>query len=153
MPCFCVMKKKKLNNRRKIRTTPKDIALEKKCNEALEYRIAGYTYDQIAEAMSEDYPDEKMYKQKIAHWIKRAMKNIPKENAKLALKLDLGRLDTMLQPVLEAAQAGDLQAVQSALNIISRRASMIGYDKPKKKEVDMTHKGKYEIVGDILSKK
>lgn len=112
--------------RKNSKTSPSKIKLQEFKKKALELRKDGYSYDQIAEFMQEDYPDEHIYKQKVENWVRTALHEITKDTAAEALKLDLDRLDALLQAVFQNAQNGDLMSVSAVLNILDRRSRLYG---------------------------
>jgi len=96
---------------------------------ALEYRKMGLNYAQIAEKMG--------WKTAQSAWnnVDAALKRTLQEPANDVRKLELERLDAMFIPVYGNAMRGDLMAIASALNIMTRRARLLGLDAPDKKEL------------------
>lgn len=104
-----------------------------KQRQALELRRSGYTYEMIARALG--YSDRSL----AARAVKSALKEIIREPAEEVLQLELGRLDGMLRGILDAAETGDVQAIDRALKIMDRRAKYLGLDAPTKvQDVSMT---------------
>ena len=95
---------------------------------ALHYRKTGLTYAEIAERLG-------MRSSQTA-WsaVESALKRTLQEPADDVRNLELGRLDAMFLPVYINACRGDLAAVNAALNIMTRRARLLGLDAPIKTE-------------------
>lgn len=125
-----VQVKKKRNKTGESATSPRRIAaVEVKQLQALEYRKMGYTYAQIAEAMS-------LNSSQAAHYsIQAALTRIIREPAEDVLKLDLERLDALFSKPYQDALQGDLMALNVCLGIMARRAKLLGLDAPVKREV------------------
>ncbi|EJL77462.1 hypothetical protein PMI12_01725 [Variovorax sp. CF313] len=89
---------------------------------ALHYRKMGLTYAEIADRLGMGSPQ--------TAWsaVESALKRTLQEPADDVRKLELGRLDAMFMPVYADACRGDLAALNSALNIMTRRARMLGLD-------------------------
>lgn len=95
---------------------------------ALHYRKMGLTYAEIADRLGMGSPQ--------AAWnaVESALKRTLQEPADVVRKLELGRLDAMFVPVYVNACRGDLAALSAALNIMARRARLLGLDAPLKTE-------------------
>lgn len=63
--------------------------------------------------------------------IKKAIEDIPKENAEEVLAMELERLDNAFLVIRAKVKAGDLKAIDTMLKIMERRARYLGLDKPK----------------------
>lgn len=90
--------------------------------QALDLRRKGYSYVQIAAIMGYAYASgaEKA--------VRRALKYVIREPAEAVRKLELDRLDSMLQAIWPRVQRGDLLAMDRALRIEERRAKLLGLD-------------------------
>ncbi len=102
---------------------------------AMELRLAGATYAQIAQALG--------ISQAGAHKaVMRALKRLNEklnEQAEQVRRLELERLDRMLLALWPQAQKGNHGAVDRILRIMERRARLLGLDAPK--SVDVTSGG------------
>ena len=116
-------------------TSPRRIhAVEVKQAEALEYRKQGYTYEQIAEALG--------YKTAQGAYaaIQSALTRIIREPAQEVLQIELERLDAMFMRPFAAATSGDLMAIGACLNIMARKAKLLGLDAPTKVDNTIANK-------------
>ncbi len=120
------------------KTSPRRIEAKEKQRQALELRKAGATYDGIARQIG--------YKSKQAaeYAVKAALSRITDPIAAEVLKIDLERLDQWLLAMAPKLRLGDPFTVQIALNIIARRAKLLGLDSPikvdSKSEVEIKDK-------------
>lgn len=125
----------KKKSRGESATSPRRIkAVEEKQLQALEYRKMAYTYAQIAEVLG--YATA----QGAYLAIQSALTRIIREPAEDVLKLELERLDAMFSKPYQAAIGGDLLAVGSCLNIMARKAKLLGLDAPAKVDTTVANK-------------
>lgn len=116
---------------------------------ALHYRKMGLTYAEIADRLGMGSPQ--------AAWnaVESALKRTLQEPADVVRKLELGRLDAMFIPVYINACRGDLAALSAALNIMARRARLLGLDAPVRTEnrTDLTANSAAGVlvVGGVMS--
>jgi len=103
-------------------TTPKRIADEQRREKALQLRLGGATFQQIAEQC--DYIDKAAAYRAVLTGLQR----IGADEARELRDLDLARLDRLLMAVWSQAMHGELAAVDRVLAIIQRRARMLGYE-------------------------
>jgi transcriptional regulator len=94
----------------------------------LDLRLAGKTLEEIAEEMefSVTY---------ISKTIKKALEEVTKSTAQDVVALETARLDALWYKMFIKATSGtkvDHNAVKSCLNIMERRAKLLGLDKPSK---------------------
>ena len=132
------------------------VDLEARRREALDLRIQGYTYEEIANFIKGKYgPDMSWYGRRDA-WadvddlLKEARKDT-RERASELLEIELARLDKMMSIAWEAVQEGSLRAMDTVLKIMTRRASMLGLDVPIKNNT--LGNWKEEIIGLLKSGK
>jgi hypothetical protein len=113
--------------------SPRRLAAVEQQVTALRYRKMGLTYGEIAERLG-------MRSSQTA-WsaVESALKRTLQEPADYVRKLELGRLDAMFIPVYINACRGDLAALSAALNIMTRRARLLGLDAPLKTESSNPH--------------
>lgn len=99
--------------------------------QALELRMAGYGYQDIADRLG--------YKSTASAYdaIQSALKKTLQEPADAVRSLEVKRLDTMLSGIWVAVRNGNLQAIDRALKIMTRRAELLGLDAPARVNVDV----------------
>lgn len=97
---------------------------------ALDLRLAGATFDQIADHIINKDTGEKLYANKSNAWnaINRAIKAIPVESAVQVKDLELQRLDVALMAIWPAVRRGDTFSIDRMLAIMNRRARYLGLD-------------------------
>lgn len=100
---------------------------ERKRN-ALELRLAGASYRDIAQAL-EVSPATALQD------CKEALADIPVQQADEMRTVELSRLDRLQRAVWPRAVKGDLQAVDRAIKIIDRRAKLFGLDAPQQVQI------------------
>lgn len=94
--------------------------------EALRLRKLGYGYEGIAAELKIDIKGA---------WnaVQEALRKLIEEPARDVLKLELERLDMMLEKALDKAiTLGDEKAIGAVLQIMARRARYLGLDAPEK---------------------
>ncbi len=99
---------------------------------AIELRLAGYTFQQMAEQMG-----FKDHSQAYRCWA-RAMASQVAENVDELRQLEDARLDALWAPMFTKAKAGNHLAVDRCLMIMARRARLWGLDAPVKRFVEVT---------------
>jgi hypothetical protein len=118
--------KRKRGARNGIVTSPETAAAKQKAAKAVELRMEGKTFDDIAKEVGYN-------SRQAAHdAVKRALELIVREPAAELIKLDLERLDAMWGINYLNAQAGDVQALTACMKIMERRAKLLGLDSPEK---------------------
>jgi len=100
---------------------------ERKKN-ALELRLAGASYRDIAQALNCSVGTA-------TNDCKEAMAEIPMQQADEMRTVELSRLDRLQRAVWPKAVKGDLQAVDRAIKIIDRRAKLFGLDAPQQVQI------------------
>ena len=100
-----------------------------KAAKALDARILGYTYEQIAEQVG--YNSH----QAAAKAIGSALKRLEKEPAEEVRKLELRRLDLMQRRLAARVTEGDEKAHDRWLAIMAHRARLLGLAAPVKAEI------------------
>ncbi|PRA13348.1 hypothetical protein CQ010_01490 [Arthrobacter sp. MYb211] len=88
---------------------------------ALKLRLGGATYEQIANA-GIGYS----HKGSVQKAVKKAIAEIPREEASEVLALELARLDEVLRAIWPQVLKADLWAVDRFINIQNRRAQYLG---------------------------
>jgi len=93
---------------------------------ALELRLAGCSYEQIASQLG--YAGRSgAYKA-----VETALRQTLREPAEALRTISLERLDRVTLAIWRAANAGDLRAIDVLLRIEARRAKLLGLDAPAK---------------------
>ena len=115
--------------RNKNKTSPSTIDAKLRAAKALEMRMEGMKFDDIAAELGFSG------RQGAYDAVSRELKAITREPAEEVLRLDLERLDKMWGIHYLNAQAGDAMALSSCMRIMERRARLLGLDAPSKNEV------------------
>ena len=110
-------------------TSPSTIDAKLRAAKALEMRMEGMKFDDIAAELGFSG------RQGAYDAVSRELKAITREPAEEVLRLDLERLDKMWGIHYLNAQAGDAMALSSCMRIMERRARLLGLDAPSKNEV------------------
>jgi hypothetical protein len=103
-------------------------AIEEKQVAALEYRKLGYTFAQIADALGYAGP------QGAQAAVTTALMRVVREPAEHVLTLELERLDALFIKPYQSALNGDLMALNACLNLMARKAKLLGLDAPMRSE-------------------
>jgi hypothetical protein len=100
-------------------TAPKKIVRKQRIDEALQYRLAGASFPQIAKQMRISISTAHGY-------VAEGMEAIPLENAKLVLAQELARLDALLNAHIHNAGKGEISSTRIVLDIMHHRARLLG---------------------------
>jgi hypothetical protein len=105
-------------------------------------RISGFSYREIADAVKQQFPADQLppgYSEiTVSKDIERAYKRmdeLDRETLRVVRRMDLQRLDAMMMVTFNRALGGDLKGVKATLDIMERRAKLLGLDKPTQVEV------------------
>lgn len=91
-----------------------------KAKRALELRVQGLTWQQIADQTG--YSNRgNAYQAAMKH-----LKDIPREAAEEAREMELQRLDSLQNAVWRDAMTGDVKAVERALKVVQERSKLLG---------------------------
>ena len=115
--------------RTNIKTSPSTIDAKMRAAKALELRMEGMKFDDIAAELGYNS------RQAAFDAVSRELKALTREPAEEVLRLDLERLDRMWGIHFLNAQAGDAVALSSCMRIMERRARLLGLDAPAKSEI------------------
>ena len=96
--------------------------------QAFEMRKKGLTYAEIGKELGISMQAAHRH---VAIYLQ-ALENKTEEDAREIIRLDMERLDDMLQGLYPEAINGDSAAVDRVLKIMERRAKLLGLDKPAK---------------------
>lgn len=99
--------------------------------QAVDLRIKGYTYPQIAEAMTCDVATAYRYVRDVLVEVGRQAG----EDGEQVRQIELARLDRCLKALDRRIEDGDPQAIDTSLRIAKRRAELLGLDAVRKLEV------------------
>lgn len=109
---------------------------------ALELRIAGLTYRQIAEYIKKEFGDDCPASYSERHCWNDIDDEIRKNRAQMQentgqiIDIELQRLDKMLVVMMNQALSGDQKAVDRVLKIMERRSRYLGLDMPIEHKVN-----------------
>lgn len=98
---------------------------------ALQYRLSGMTYSQVADRL-------KMPTNSVRALIQYALRTAEADSVEEMRELENHRLDAMQRAIWPAVEEGDLQAVDRALKIAQTRAKLNGLEAPKKLELALS---------------
>lgn len=115
--------------RRSAKTSPRAIGIAKKHAQALQLRMAGTSFQAIADALGYTTP------QGAYEAVKAALLATVREPADELRKVDLERLEKMLFGIWRQATEGNQGAIDRALRVLERRAKLLGLDAPVKTEL------------------
>jgi hypothetical protein len=127
-------------------TSPERIARERRITEILQLRMQGWSLRQIGESLS-----PAISAQAVFACIKRTVASMATEATEQARRLEEMRCDELTTAVYEKALGGDLPAVDRTLQIMARRARLLGLDmQPPRVGADLRELPlvKIEIVND-----
>ena len=105
--------------------------------EAVRLRLAGLSYAQIGDRLG-------VTRQAAFAYVSSSLADLRAATAEAAedvREMELARLDAMLVPMLEAAEAGQQTAVDRVLRIQERRAKLLGLDAAEKHETNLKVEG------------
>jgi hypothetical protein len=126
---------------------PQRLTKEQRRVEALNYRAAGYDYREIGVALGVSV--------KTAHQdVQEALAYLRKYERILAediRALDLTRLDKMMTYLWPAIERGETYSIAQALNIMSRRAKMLGLDAPVEVDLNIRRPLAEATMDDLVS--
>ena len=107
------------------------LAVREKGRQAINLRMSGATIKQIANQLG--YASESGAYKALMRELKETTQEMG-ESTEAGRQRELRRLDQMLFPIWNSVRAGDQQAINTALRIQERRASLLGLDAPKQIE-------------------
>lgn len=116
-------------------TSPTAIKTAAKRQEAIDYRLQGWTYEAIGKAMG-------LSGGRAFQLVDEAIQGIYYEKANELRAVELARLDEMMKQFFVNALAGDTQAAATVLQIMDRRARYVpDLHVPKEASVGISGKG------------
>lgn len=106
------------------RASPRRIEAAEKRKRALQLRKAGVSYDQIAQQVG--YANRGN-----AHKaVMQELRELPKDDAKDVLNLEVERLDQLLMALWPAAMKGHVRSSETVIRLMERRSKLLGLDAP-----------------------
>jgi hypothetical protein len=127
-------------------TSARRLRAAERQRQALDLRMGGASYDQIAESLG--YANRGG-----AHKAVTAGLATPPELAEGVRELELKRLDRLWLTVWEPAIRGDREAIAICIQLMKRRADFQGLDKAKRREVEHAGQVKVDQSNDQLAAK
>ncbi len=117
------------------KSSPRRIVAKEKQKRALQLRMAGATFAQIAETMGLPHASSAY------DCIMRAMSHIPEPEAKLYKKLNLERLNRLLMALWQTAIAErpDRRDIAQCLSIIAEMNKLVGAYEPDRVSMTFVH--------------
>ncbi|WP_075723248.1 sigma factor-like helix-turn-helix DNA-binding protein [Corynebacterium stationis] len=112
-----------------MRHTGKALELQHRKKEALQLRLEGMTYAEIAERMGKSLST-------VHGYVTDSLAEVTKEYAQQLRDLEAARLDALQHAVWERAIDGDLSAMDRVIKIMDRRARLLGLDAPQQVAVN-----------------
>lgn len=114
-----------MKRRLHTKNDPEDVA---RYAEAVQLRIQGYTYDEIASRLGYAHKGS-------AHQaVKAALKRTLQEPTDELRKLELERLDYIMRQLFVSFDAGDMRLSDNILRVIEKRHRLLGLDVPQRGE-------------------
>lgn len=110
---------------------PKKLGRRLRDVEALRLRMAGASYQAIADQLG------MKVRQTAFDAVQRELNRLTTEVSEKARRIELERLDRLQLALWPAATGGDVEAARAVLQIMDRRARLLGLDKPQR--VDIYH--------------
>lgn len=134
--------KKKPDKPTRNRSSRAKLAAQTKIARALELRLAGHNWDQIAQRVG--YASRSAaYSSVMEHMARRAAESNEDSDQLRALELD--RMDRYLKTLDPKVKKGDPRAISIALRVGERRARLLGLDATQKHEIAGPDGGPVEI--------
>lgn len=126
--------------------SPQQIRAAKREAEAVEMRLAGKTYADIAEALDCSVGTAHNY-------VAKAMYRWGSDTVEQLRQIELRRLDVITEKLWEQVEYGDPAAIEQYLRVSDRRAKLVGLDAPKTSKVQVEaetrHKVALEVTADV----
>lgn len=122
--------RKKKGRRKKAsgKASPKAIMAAKRRSEALDYRLQGFTFEQIGESMG-------VSAVRAFQLVTEGLTTIQTENAQQVKDIEVKRLDLLTTAYMQNATQGDVVAANMVIRLSERRAKLLGLDGPIKHEL------------------
>lgn len=131
-------KPKSRNNARRAKTSAEKIIFRQNVKKAIQFRIEGYTYDEILESLPDAWKSVQACHAAVSAALDRAMLDVALEYKLLNLK----RLEKCFASVLKKAENGNLLAVDRVIRLSKREGEILGFDESKNNDLTVG----FEIV-------
>ena len=132
------------------KVTPKTLAADDRAIKGLNLRRLGKSYQQISEHPWPDGPNGMLYggdRHNCRRALVAARGEAIREPAQEVIDMEIERLDEMFAGLaLKGAFKGNVPAVNAALNLMARRAKLLGIDAPT--EINQRGGGNVQLVVD-----
>lgn len=115
--------------------TQKELQYKARRTAALSYKLAGLTYEQIADRLSTE--GTVISEDGVRDLITRTLSRAENQGVGLLRELENARLDRAQAAIWPKVLEGDLGAVNTFLNISARRSRMNGLDAPTQLNISM----------------
>lgn len=112
-----------------MKDTNKALELQHRKKEALQLRLEGKTYTEIAERMGKSVST-------VHGYVADSLAEVTKEDAQQLRDVEAARLDALQHAIWDKAIGGDLSAMDRVIKIIDRRARLLGLDAPQQVAVN-----------------
>ena len=112
-----------------MKDTNKALELQHRKKEALQLRLEGKTYTEIAEHMGKSVST-------VHGYVTGSLAEVTKEDAQQLRDVEAARLDALQHAIWDKAIDGDLSAIDRVIKIIDRRARLLGLDAPQQVAVN-----------------
>ena len=112
-----------------MRDTNKALELQHCKKEALQLRLEGMTYAEIAERMGKSVST-------VHGYVADSLAEVTKEVSEQLRDVEAARLDALQHAIWERAIDGDLSAMDRVIKIVDRRARLLGLDAPQQVAVN-----------------
>lgn len=114
---------------RKNRSSPTALQRRQQAQQALDMRLEGKSYVKIADALAYSGPGA------VYNAVQRLMDAHEVESIDELRRVECARMDEMLAGLWPAATTGNKDAVEAVVKIQTRRAKLLGLDKPQRVDV------------------
>lgn len=124
------------------KTSKKVVTSAERRKEALEYRKAGLTFEEIGSRLG-------VTRQAAHKTVMVALSDISEKIAETAddiRTLELERLNDLFQVSYKAAMRGNLDAIDKCIKIMDRRSKLLGLDAPSKASVEFSRMSDDELA-------
>lgn len=112
-----------------MRDTNKALELQHWKKEALQLRLEGMTYAEIAERMGKSVST-------VHGYVADSLAEVTKDVSEQLRDVEAARLDALQHAIWERAIDGDLSAMDRVIKIVDRRARLLGLDAPQQVAVN-----------------
>jgi hypothetical protein len=125
---------------KRLQGTDRKLEIENRRRVALEMRMSGLNYEDVATQIRIRFPEEKNYSRQRA-WddVEALLEQTRTENQELAqaaIQLELTRLDQMHSIAHAAMMGGDLKAIDTLLKVSAARCALLGINAPLQIRID-----------------